>query len=611
MTDTDLDAGLGALAQIELLARLPVSIFRSTADGRIAYANPALAEMLRYASVAELLEVPVADLYAHPADRSMLIGRLAASQGEPLSVELEQRRKDGSPLWGRVTVVPVYGERGELRYIEGVVEDITDRRRAQAALQHSEELFRTAFEDAPQGLAIIGADLIVQQVNRSFAGMIGRTVEEVLHEDARAFIHPDDLGAADANAAEILRGGSASYQVERRMQHKDGHEIPVLIAGAPVRSPDGELLAIVSQVFDISDRVRAERALADSEELFRSIFHGSPIPISLRGADMTFERANPAMQRLMRLDAAEMRNLDLRTALDDEGMAEIAAGFARLASGGPGLDSAEMRVRRGDGTSFWALVSMSAIRAHSGEPRAVISHLVDITERKQAEERLRELVHSRKELIASVSHELRTPLTTIVGLAQELRDRAGDFSAAERADLIALIAGQAEEMVDLINDLLVASHEASGMVEVHVQPVDLAAEVRSVLRSAAHDAALIGGALDVKCQADPFRLRQILRNLLSNAAKYGTPPVRLELDATSEACVVRARDGGPGLPPDQWEAIFERYYRAHQPDALPGAVGLGLSLSRDLARAMGGDLVYRVEDGTSVFELTLPRCAPA
>ena len=110
--------------------------------------------------------------------------------------------------------------------------------------------------------------------------------------------------------------------------------------------------------------------------------------------------------------------------------------------------------------------------------------------------------------------------------------------------------------------------------------------------------------------ADPLRLRQILRNLLSNAERYGGTNVEIEVEHLNRFVVVRVRDDGTGVPPEHREAIFEPYVRGGGDSALPGSLGLGLAVSRRLARLMGGDLTYRW-DGSSIFELTLPTEPPA
>ncbi len=226
--------------------------------------------------------------------------------------------------------------------------------------------------------------------------------------------------------------------------------------------------------------------------------------------------------------------------------------------------------------------------------------------RRDAHARLRELVRSKDEFLAGVSHELRTPLTTVLGLSAELRDRPGDFEPDETAELLGLIAADAGEMSDLVADLLVAAREEIDAVAVHPAALVMADEVRSVVRSLPHDKHVeVRAATEGVAWADPLRARQIIRNLFTNAIRYGGESVRFEVDSTGGDVVVRAVDDGDSIPEAQQQMIFEPYYRAHDSPSQPASVGLGLTVARRLARLMGGDLAYRAEGG-NVFELTLP-----
>lgn len=110
----------------------------------------------------------------------------------------------------------------------------------------------------------------------------------------------------------------------------------------------------------------------------------------------------------------------------------------------------------------------------------------------------------------------------------------------------------------------------------------------------------------VIAMADRARLRQIVRNLLTNAFRYGGSQVSLAVAAENGSALLSVTDDGSGLSPDEWERIFEPYYRAHSRGTVTGSIGLGLSVSKRLAEAMDGSLGYRFEDGLSIFELALP-----
>jgi signal transduction histidine kinase len=261
-------------------------------------------------------------------------------------------------------------------------------------------------------------------------------------------------------------------------------------------------------------------------------------------------------------------------------------------------------MRTSDGETRTVLAHLTKLSMPPAGSR-ILAQLVDVTDRRAILDNLERLVRSKDRLVRSVSHELRTPLTAVVGFAEELEDRT-DIDNDERRDLLSVIAQQSREMADLIEDLLAAATADGGTLSVRPVVMDVVAVCREVI------AAWRGSAprLEVEASpgpahADPFRVRQILRNLLTNAERYGETPIDLVVANGSTTVRLQVRDRGPGLPTDAWESIFEPYQRAHEENQ-HGGVGLGLSVSRQLARAMQGDLAYRVEDGLSVFELSLP-----
>ena len=222
-------------------------------------------------------------------------------------------------------------------------------------------------------------------------------------------------------------------------------------------------------------------------------------------------------------------------------------------------------------------------------------------------EQLEELVRAKDEFLGAVSHELRTPLTSVVGFASLIRDHRADLADDERGEMVERIVDQAQDMADIINDLLVAARVEGGSLIVQPETIDVRDAVERVagtMRDETID--LTDHAHDVTAYADPVRLRQILRNLLVNGIRYGEGNVEVAVGRSAEVAVVEVRDHGAGVPRDQWEAIFDPYRRAANNTDHPASVGLGLSVSRSLARGMGGDLTYRYEDGMSVFTLTLP-----
>lgn len=233
-----------------------------------------------------------------------------------------------------------------------------------------------------------------------------------------------------------------------------------------------------------------------------------------------------------------------------------------------------------------------------------------LTQLTALKERLEEVIRSKDQFVASVSHELRTPLTAVVGLSHELHDNWSIYDGGDAREIVDLIASQSSELSNIIEDLLVAARADIGTLTLQPRRVDLRVELNAVI--AGHRASGGRAAPTVEIDpgsdyawGDPLRFRQIIRNLLSNAARYGGSNVSVHAFRDGPRVTVVVSDDGPGIPLDHAKDIFEPYTSAHEPGTEPGSVGLGLAVSRTLARLMGGDLVYNGNGGTA-FELTVP-----
>jgi signal transduction histidine kinase len=215
---------------------------------------------------------------------------------------------------------------------------------------------------------------------------------------------------------------------------------------------------------------------------------------------------------------------------------------------------------------------------------------------------------AKTELLATVSHELRTPLASVMGFAQLLRDETAQLTDEDRTEAIRSIAEQSFDLSALIDDLLIAARHQIGELSVTAVRTNPRAQVAQVLENWDHRVArtidLTGEARPVL--ADPTRVRQIVRNLLSNAVRYGGPLVRILLASSDTTSSIEVRDNGTGIPAETTEAIFDPFVRVPTDQPNPASVGLGLAVSRDLARLMDGDLTYRRDGGETVFELELP-----
>ncbi len=213
---------------------------------------------------------------------------------------------------------------------------------------------------------------------------------------------------------------------------------------------------------------------------------------------------------------------------------------------------------------------------------------------------------NRSQMLGTVSHELRNNLTGTMGLTEIVSTDTG-LSRQEAIELVTLAHQQAVDASEIVEDLLVATRVEGAALTVASDAVDLNHEVTTTARRFSGDGVnLIVRAEDdlPPAAADGLRVRQVLRNLVSNAVRYGGPSIRLTTRSTGESVQVIVDDDGEGVPREDEKTIFLPYRRSGS-SPHHGSVGLGLWISRELAQAMGGTLEYRRTGGLTEFVLTL------
>ncbi len=239
---------------------------------------------------------------------------------------------------------------------------------------------------------------------------------------------------------------------------------------------------------------------------------------------------------------------------------------------------------------------------------ATIAQMLGVARtRADARRNLEDIVKAKDRFIASVSHELRTPMAVVMGLSSELSGRRQDFSEEEVAEFIDLIARQSSEVGNIIEDLLVSARATAESITVLPEMIRLDEVVSDALMSMSSEQTRRIASTDlaaVSTYADPLRVRQIIRNLVANGHRHGGTRVFIKVTTVDGAAVLEVSDDGPGIPPARRSEIFEAY-SSGEAHGRTASIGLGLTVSRQLARLMGGDVRY-VHEPLPTFRLTLP-----
>ncbi|MBD2088844.1 PAS domain S-box protein [Microcoleus sp. FACHB-1515] len=493
-------------------------IFQTTPDGRYLSANPALARIYSYASPQALIEQLTQidrQLYVDPARRQQFIDRMQ-TQGRVVDFESQVYRQDGSVIWISENAIAVHDETGALLYYEGTVENITDRKRTEEALNRQ----LTAIEASIDGISILdvqGCFIYMNQAHASIYGydrpemLIGQSWKVLYDEIERSRFQQEVIPA-------VMQIGQ--WRGEAIGVRRDGSTYPQEVSLVAIE--DGSLVCVVQ---DITERKSVEAALRQSKE--------------------TAEQANQA----------------------------------------------------------------------------------------------------KSQFLANMSHELRTPLNAIIGYSEMLRE---DLIAAGQAEFVldlSKIHQAGTHLLALISDILDLSKIDAGKMPIDTQPIDVAALVTEITQSMHSILTANQNQFAIDCprsigliESDPDKIKQILCNLLANAAKFthnGTITLRVSLKEVGDQefevskspaatqptspqpptalICFQVSDTGIGIAPDQQERIFRVFTQGDESSTRQyGGTGLGLALGRRLSELLGGSL--SVESGLdrgSTFTLLLPAVQPS
>jgi PAS domain S-box-containing protein len=564
----------------------------------------------------------------------------AASVGilNHLHAEASLRSQSDEPVRAEIDVTIDRDAEGGIRNFIVQVHDVTARHEAELALRLSEERYRNLFERNPVALYRTRPGGEILDVNEALLRLIGyRTKAELLSRRAtEVYADPDDR----RRIREVMERDGVVVGWESELIRSDGTRVWVRDTAHCI--DDGDERVFEGALVDVTARRLADAALRRAAVQGETVAKLGQFALVASAIDELFARSATSAARVLEVETAgillanasgrfdeaavvgwpDESEVQLRSRID--ALVGFAAGASRpvvvdAPSGAPpGSEPSAVGVAIRNGARVIGVVVAVDRTGASFQPdglhflRSVANVLAAAMDRHESRSQLEELVRSKDEFIASISHELRTPLTVVSGMAHELQDQWQDFSDEEIHELVALMVDQSADMQNLIEDLLVAARADIGRVPVHVVPMELAPAVEAVLAALPdHDGAVIRSDLaPVRAVADPTRVRQIVRNLVTNALRYGGRTITVSTGGSSDAVYVRVHDDGPGIPERQRDQIFEPYESVHRVIGTPASVGLGLTISRKLARLLGGELRYDV-DGGSVFELTLPGAADA
>jgi PAS domain S-box-containing protein len=624
----------------------PVMIWVSEPDGACTYLSRSWYEFTRQTRETGLgfgwLDV------IHPDDRQYVREAFIAAneKGEAFRLEYRLRRQDGEYRWVIDSAASRLSPNGEFLGYIGSVIDITDRKRAETALEESEEHFRMLTDNAPT-LIWVDGPTGCEFVNQSYLDYLG--LDEAPGDDWAQFIHPEDReGYVNGYLEAVSRCGR--FEAECRIRRRDGEYRWVQATGMP-RFEGGELKGYVGASIDIHERKLAETVSAQ----LAAIVESSSDAIIGTDVNGIITNWNKGAEKLYGYAADEVIGQPGTILFPEERLDEERGNLERLRRG-ERIEHYDTLRQRKDGREIDISLTVSPIRDKAGKVIGASKIARDISERKRAEAEMEELLlkesaaraeaeaanNSKDEFIALVSHELRAPLNSILGYNRMLREDGLDEARLNYCSEV--IERNARTQLRLIEDLLDTARIVNGKLRLDVRRLDInpviaaaldivrpAADIKGVelriadsqlsndlvkMKAPCADQSAIGNPQSAIGESaivlgDAARLQQIVWNLLSNAIKFTSAGggVELRVERAGEHIRIVVSDTGKGIQPEFLPYVFDRFRQVDSSGSQrSGGLGLGLALVKHLTELHGGK-VEAMSEGAgcgATFTVTLP-----
>ena len=604
------------------------AMFESTAVGiatsdlglRYVTANQSFQRMTGYTEE-ELRGLKPIDI-THEDDRAAMLARVDEFVAGPQRghrIEKRLRRKDGEIVWADVNTFFIPATDSTPAFIGGMAVDITDRKRAEAALRATEERWRAMFETAPVGITMLDFEhRRYLAANKSFQRMTGYTEDELRQLTALDVTHEDDRATARKRIDANVIGGQ-----QKRYRRKDGEVIWADVSAFVVPATDSTPAFVGAVIVDITDRKRAEAALRASEERWRTVFEAAAVGIATTDLEHRYVTANETYQRMTGYTERELQNLTPEDITHGDDLAATRRFLDGIFTGLHRSYRIEKRYRRKDGELVWADVNPFFVRATESTPALCAAIVVDITGRKRAEEALQQAqadlarinrVMLLEEMAASIAHEVNQPIAAVITNANAgmrwLEAGQPDLDEVRQAlGRIVRDGTRAGEVVGRIRALVKKVPPARDRANINAAIREVIALTQTeVQRNAIRLEAKLADDLPL-VPADRIQLQQVIMNLIINAVEAmsssGNGPRDLTIasgEHDANAVFVEVRDTGLGIDPAYIDRLFQSFYTTK-----PNGIGMGLAISRSIVEAHGGQLsAVSNQPRGAVFRFTLP-----
>ncbi|MGE5093995.1 MAG: chemotaxis protein CheB [Betaproteobacteria bacterium] len=485
-------------------------------------------------------------------------------------------------------------------------EDVTERLESREAMRVSEVRYRRLFEASHEGIVLLDSvNRRITDANSCAEKILGYGRQQLLGKELWQVGLLDSEPHSHAAFRELQKEGAFGID-EMELVTPDGQRKWVEIAGSLYEEQGSDVIQF--RIHEVGERKRIQDALREAEKRMRFVLDAMPHKVFTAKPDGEVDYVNREWTRYTGCTAEELAGSGgMQTVHPDDLEATRSAWRHSVDTGEPLF--MQQRLRRSDGEYRWHSSRAVAMKDASGAILMWVGSAADIHD-------IVEESRHKDEFMAMLAHELRNPLAPMRNVVEILRQSGGNEEIVRRAQ--ETLARQVTHLVRLVDDLLDANRISRGVLDLHMEEVELAAVIDHAVEACAaaidrgqHKLEVTLPERRISLRADPVRLAQVFGNLIDNAAKYSEPGGRITIDARmdGEEVSVSVRDTGIGIPPGLLLKVFDMFAQVdRKSDRTHGGLGIGLSLVKQLVEMHGGSVVAK-SDGPgrgSEFVVRLP-----
>jgi PAS domain S-box-containing protein len=517
--------------------------------------------------------------------------------------------------------------------LAGIIQDVTDKKTAEEALQTAHDRLRFHIENTPLGFIEWDDTWHVRSWSRRAEEIFGWSEKEFIHLQKTGFsqVFDEDMPLVVKLAQQLISGEVTNNKIQHRNRTKDGRVIWCEWFNSALKDKDGKVITIMSLVQDITERKTMEQSLSEFNERYEILSKATNDAIWDWNIETDSELWNHGIQTIFGYDDKEVASSHIwwKNKIHPEDYPRIGKEIQDANGKAETNWTSEYRFLCANG-SYKHVLDRAYIIYHDGEPVRMIGAMQDITELvryrqnleemvkerthklNQALEKEKELVGMKSRFISIASHEFRTPLATISLASGFLQKYLAKMTPGQVAQKLEEVEKQVKQMTFLLDDVLLVGKAEAGKIKINLSKLTTAA-LKQIASDAVESLGTHKLVYSEKCDqmeitTDEKLIRNIVTNLLTNAVKFSPDKNKVYMDVSCDQQRMRitVRDEGMGIPAEEIEELFIAFSRGSNVGSIEGT-GLGLSIVKKAVDLLSGSLDVKSELGKGTeFKIVLP-----